>query len=831
VPAFDNDLKESVPMRLSPPTRCSPHPLALAIALALSLSAVLAPSARAANGAATGVAVDVPAQPLGQALNELARQAGLQLSFPATLVAGKTSAPVSGRMPAQQALDRMLAASGMVATVENGAAVVRPAPHHAPGSLAVPVVTVTGRADRPVAPSQEQGYRSRRATGAGFREQDLLDTPYSNTVIGAEVMRDQLAKSLIDVVKNDPSVTPSDNPHWYDRVTIRGFNLGVDSIYRDGLSINDQGSIALENKAAVEINKGLSALRYGVTSPGGTVNYALKRPTDEDLRIVHLTADEYGGFGLHADLGGRVGEQGHFGYRINLAGERLRSHVDPYRGEKRFASGFFDWRIGQRLRLEFDLEHQRLDKLSVRMPSLWWWGWDEGPAAVAAAQASFSRLDAGTYAYQDWAMEPNRQTQAGVRAHYQINDAWKASFAVHQGKLERDQNSGGVWTTVGADGEYEAEIYYSPDQERNNRSMQLVVQGDVQHGGLRHELAFGADSVRRDMTWSNGVNIAIGFDNIFAPRGLPRPSLRPADAGPALLQNRVRQASWFLTDTLVLNERWRMFGGLRHTSLKQYGGATATTPVRKQYDESALNPNFGLMYKPHPQATFYASYAEGIEQGGVVNDPSYTNDGEILAPLESQQLEVGAKWEAGADALLTLALFEIDKGLEIDRNNGNGTRTRVQDGRQVHRGVELTGSGQLTRDLKLIAGAAYLRPQIDKTDNAVLAGKKPRGIPNWQGNLYVDYSLQRWLPGLSVNGGIYASGRKAIDQRNLWMASGYVRFDAGLKYAQVLAGGQEMVYRLTVNNLADKRYLANTTSGSLQFGAPRSILASASLQF
>lgn len=810
-------------MRLSPPSRYSCPPLALAIALALGLPAM--PHALAA-ASAPPVALDIPAQPLGQALNELARQAGLQLSFPSTLVAGKTSLPVSGRMPAQQALDTMLATSGMVASVRDGAVVVRPAPEYAAGSLAVPVVEVTGKVERAA-----QGYRGRRSSSAGFRGQDLLDTPYSNTVLGAELIRDQLARTLIDVVKNDPSVTPSDDPHWYDRVNIRGFYLGVDAIYRDGMSINDQGSIALENKAAVEINKGLSALRYGVTSPGGTVNYAVKRPTDTPLRALHLSADEYGGVGLHADLGGRAGASGEFGYRINLAGERLRSHVDAYRGEKRFASGFFDWRIGERLRLELDLEHQRLDKLSIRAPSLWWWGWDEDAAAVAAAQAAFSRIGPETYAWQTWAMEPNRQTYAGARAIYQLAPDWKATLAVNYSKLKRDQNSSGVWSTVAPDGEYEADLYYSPNQERNNRTQQLIVEGDLRHGGVRHELAFGADRVRRDMTWSEGVNVPIGFDNLYARRGLPRPAAGPAEAGPSFLRNRVLQTSAFLTDTVVLNEQWRLFGGLRHTSLKQYGEGSATTPASLQYDESALNPNLGLMFKPHPRATLYASYAEGIEQGGLVNDPDYTNDGEVLAPLESKQVELGAKWELGADTLLSLALFEIDKGLEIDRNNGNGTRTRVQDGRQVHRGVELTASGQVNRELRLVAGAAYLHARIDETDNPILVGRKPRGVPSWQANLYADYALGRWAPGLSVNGGVYASGKKAVDERNLWMASGYLRFDAGLKYVYGAAGGQRVVLRLTVNNLADKRYLSSTTWGSLQFGAPRTVLASASLDF
>ena len=184
-----------------------------------------------------------------------------------------------------------------------------------------------------------------------------------------------------------------------------------------------------------------------------------------------------------------------------------------------------------------------------------------------------------------------------------------------------------------------------------------------------------------------------------------------------------------------------------------------------------------------------------------------------------------------SDALLTAAVFQIDKGLTLDRNNGDGTRTRLQDGRQVHRGVEVTANGQVSRNLRLLAGIAYLDAEIEKTSNAALIGKKPQGVPDWQANLYADYALGSWLPGLSVNAGLYYGGRKAIDPGNLWLADSYVRLDAGVKYAHRIGSGKEVTYRLNVENLTDEKYLESTTWGALQFGAPRTVYASASLSF
>ena len=46
------------------------------------------------------------------------------------------------------------------------------------------------------------------------------------------------------------------------------------------------------------------------------------------------------------DLGGRSDDK-RFGYRINAAGERLRSYVKGADGEREFVSGAFDWHISQ----------------------------------------------------------------------------------------------------------------------------------------------------------------------------------------------------------------------------------------------------------------------------------------------------------------------------------------------------------------------------------------------------------------------------------------------------------------------------------------------------
>ncbi|WP_166881101.1 STN domain-containing protein [Massilia mucilaginosa] len=152
-------------------------PLPFAFASLLSAAAVAAAPVPP-PAAAPVLRLDVASRPLGDALNELARQANLQLGFSPALVSGKTAPAVAGNYTTQQALDRLLHGSGLAGKVERGAVLIRPAPG-APEQVMMKEVTVTAAPLSEPAQAREQGYRVRRSAASGFREQAVLDTPFS----------------------------------------------------------------------------------------------------------------------------------------------------------------------------------------------------------------------------------------------------------------------------------------------------------------------------------------------------------------------------------------------------------------------------------------------------------------------------------------------------------------------------------------------------------------------------------------------------------------------------------------------------------------------------
>lgn len=104
----------------------------LVTTLFAAAAAGLGPIARAQAADGSPVVVSITAQPLGQALNALAAQGNLQMAFPPALVAGKVAPAVSGTMTVRQALDRLLAGSGLVASINGSSVIIRAA---APAAL------------------------------------------------------------------------------------------------------------------------------------------------------------------------------------------------------------------------------------------------------------------------------------------------------------------------------------------------------------------------------------------------------------------------------------------------------------------------------------------------------------------------------------------------------------------------------------------------------------------------------------------------------------------------------------------------------------------------
>jgi iron complex outermembrane receptor protein len=225
-----------------------------------------------------------------------------------------------------------------------------------------------------------------------------------------------------------------------------------------------------------------------------------------------------------------------------------------------------------------------------------------------------------------------------------------------------------------------------------------------------------------------------------------------------------------------------------------------------------------LLFKPRANVSTYLSYAKGLEQG----DPAplgSTNQNQLLDPLASRQFEAGVKWDVIPELNVQTALFRIEKPLEyVDASN-----TWIQNGKQVHTGVELNAAGRVTPDLTVFGGVTLLDSEQQSTGDPARDGRQKANVAKRRASLFLEYTPPG--TGLAFNGRWqYVASRPATDNNTVWV-DGYHVFGTGARYSTTVAG-TPVVFGLSVDNVFDKNYWKDVGGGYLHLGAPRTWNAS-----
>jgi iron complex outermembrane receptor protein len=186
-----------------------------------------------------------------------------------------------------------------------------------------------------------------------------------------------------------------------------------------------------------------------------------------------------------------------------------------------------------------------------------------------------------------------------------------------------------------------------------------------------------------------------------------------------------------------------------------------------------------------------------------------------LPPDVSDQYEAGIKATFGMMDL-TAALFrisELNEYLAADN-------VYTQDGREVHKGLEVTATGRLVDRLTFVGGFTLLNARIDNTNNPAIAGKIPINVPEQQGRAYLEYELPG-INGLTVTGGENFNGKRPVTSANTAFFSSSATTDAGLRY-QPSFWKRKVSCNINVSNMFNKAYWINYRSGDgLELGTPR----------
>ncbi len=665
---------------------------------------------------------------------------------------------------------------------------------------------------------RERGYRLDAQSTALFGSQSLLDTPFSVSTLSAELIRDQQARTLTEITKNDPSVVATGSGNGFnDTVAIRGFALGNGGNYfRDGLWFQNQVQTPFENKASVEILKGLSAIRYGFNAPGGIINYTVKRPTTEAVRSVEVFGNGFGGIGAHVDMGGPVGEN--LGIRVNAVVAREALFVRDITGPRQMLSAYVSWRPAPNLMIDAEAEYQYLELEQQSIIALSSFATSLNQTQI---RGLLDRFDPRTYLGQRWTTYPTRNFIGSLRATWDFAPGWTLKGSIQKMDLLRNQNAAGIAArSIQANGDYTSTLFFAPDQRRDPLSGQLWVEGRFDTAGISHDVVVGSFFVNNRLTFPDGFFGNIGQSNLFAPREIVDPRVT---SDPSYTGARERQVAVYATDYAKVTNWLNLFAGVRYTRpiFESFDGPDR--PPTDRFDEDVVTPSFGAVIKPAENVSIYGSYARGLEQGGTA-PINAINANQQLPPLSSEQIELGVKAELAPGALLTFAVFDIARDLELIDDQDRF----VQDGRQRHRGAEVTLAGNITQTLRMVTGATYLDAEVVRAANPALNGRRPTNVPELQANAFLDWRLPTAAK-LWVNGGIYHTGSRFIDNVNSFAVAAQTRLDVGAR-ASFDVGSTPLTARLIIENLTNERLIAGA-SGNFTWGAPRTIKASLAANF
>lgn len=663
--------------------------------------------------------------------------------------------------------------------------------------------------------SAERGYRVEKIQLGPLGNTRLQDTPFSINAVSSALIRNIQATNTTEALKYVPTVYNNTGgsqitPYY----TLRGFSASTWSYNMavDGMRSFDVYQ-PMEDKERIEVLNGANSFLYGITSPAGMINYALKRPTATPTQEFTLGTYDQQVYG-HLDLSHALTDT--LSYRLNvLEADKGDTGGLAHQSQKRHTfSGVLEWQRSPDTLITLDASRSRRDL--------------EHAQALFMTTAKIG-IPSAPDASKNWGAPYTGAKDAtnrfGISMNTRLNDVFSVRAKARYSRIERSYFLNRL---VFQNDQLDYKWRVDAQDEFDTRVKQYNVFMDAQFatGPLKHLVTLGYtyDSFDADNNGYHGTT----YSTVYASDHLHDtgyPAWVEPPKGTSTAQ-KTHYSTMIIADRISIGDHWTLMIGGTRARVNDYSTATTAAGVKSttHYDKHAFTPAYAITFKPIPALTAYASYVESLQQG-MNASVTQANAGQVFSPYVSKQREFGLKASvAGMD--LSLAWFHIeDANQDVDPI----TNTANQDGKAIHKGWEFSATGRPTERLSLTGGFTSLDARIERASANV--GKTPQGVPETMARLYGEYDLPSSsdASGLTLTGGMSYTDRVPWDAANTMYVNSVTLFDAGLRYRQRVYG-KETTWRLTVSNLTDKDYWT-TRSGILYLGSPRTLSLSGTVAF
>lgn len=789
--------------------RFHPAPITLAAILCLTGGTLHTPEASAAE-----VNVSVAAQPLAQALNDLARQAGLTLVVSPALVAGKTAPAVSGRLTPQEAFAKLLAGSGLSADIDGQAVTIRTQSAPKTSDAALPAVTVSAKAERSATTEQTGSYTTQALT-IGKMVQSIRETPQSVTVVTRQQMTDQNLVSIEDVIAQTTGTSKSQRNFGSHAYTMRGFVIPDDNYLIDGVSsgaLSPTGWVPMDTAIfdRVEVLRGAGALVVGAGDPSGVVNMVRKRPRAEAHLEVAQSIGSWNNFRSEIDAGGAINQAGTVRGRVVAAYTDKEYFYDLAHTREPMLYGVIDADVGSSTKLTAGYRHQTVNTPGYTVYGL--------PSYTTGASLELPR---STSLGQRWNRHKATTNDFFVEVAQQFEGDWAGKLTINHGNTDFTQKLGTARlainpaTMTGA--RYTSDYFAHRDMEYSG--LDAHVTGSFKAFGGTHQAMFGTSWSVQDTfvgsTNSTGRARAVDIFN-FNHDLLPEPAT-PAYVNRQELHNEVY--GLYGSTRLELTKSLRLSLGGRLNWYKYRSDDLANRKNLADYSQDAeFTPYAGLVYDLGPQWSVYASYADTFVTQSQYQDLA----GNFLSPATGSNYEAGIKGELFDRKLnVALAVFYIKKDDVATQDaiqptygtckSSNGLDANCFHGEnQRSKGIDAEVSGQVARGWQVAAGYTYLTSRDAK--GLSLTSDAPRNLVRASTSYNLPGEWSAWTVGANVAA---QSGAHVETVKN----PGHTVLDLRASYRI----NTHWTAALNIGNVTDKTYWAaiGSTIGGNYYGTPR----------
>jgi iron complex outermembrane receptor protein len=663
----------------------------------------------------------------------------------------------------------------------------------------------------------------------------ILDTPYTITVLPSELIADGQVKNFKEASKYLPLVEFQEmQGSEILRPATRGMQgSNMQNARMDGMGIVVTGANSMESLEQIEVLSGLGAALYGPANPSGMFNFVSKRPTETPLRRVTLDYDNRAIATGQVDIGGRLGANHRYGYRINSVIGDGESYAPNSNLTRKMLSASGDVRPFDRTVVEGLYSGYNL--IQRGFP-----GWFTYGRSSARSPFVFVPADAPDPTRAGYGQESagvDLTSHIGqVRVLHEISRSWQLTAGVLDQVVNRNISTQVNALTDNA-GNYTASLASGFAPRFTVLSNLTHVNGVITTGGISHDVAFGVAGYRfttyQDVTNPAAATVRLGTANISSPVPFALPSAGLPTHGNLFLSNRTHQQGVSVADNVRLGLRWAVRAAISQDWIWTDNFNTASVRTGG-YSDNGISPLVSVMYKPHARMTLYTTWGSSLQQGDVAPGTA-VNSGQGLPPYRTHQVEVGYKVALPSIDLST-AWFRLDRPFATLDPADNVFRIT---GDQVNYGVEAMITGRVGTRLTTYGGFTVLDPKLRDTPVPDTNDRHFVGIPTWKSNVLSEYRLPLGRATFATLNWQLV-GRRPIDDLNTAWTPHYHVVDVGARYAHAL-GRSVATWRLAINNVGDTHYwstlgpgnITGTTVGSYtaHLGSPRTVSASMEVAF